>query len=395
MIYTLRWFGPEDPVTLPKLRQVPGLDGVVTALHDVPAGVAWTAAQVEERVRLLAEHGLKWLVAESIPVSEEIKTAGAQRDAHVEAWCQSLEAVAAVGVKTVCYNFMPVFDWLRTDFAMALEDGSFAMAYDEAGLARFDLSRGMERLAAWASGYDGAQLAAAFARYERIDERRLREHLSAFLADVVPVAEELGVRLAIHPDDPPWSIFGLPRIVKDADDVRFLLGAVPSEANGLTLCTGALGASRANDVVAIAREFAASVAFVHARNVRLSGERVFHEVAHHRSAGDIDLAAVMKALLDAGVDVPIRPDHGRMLWGEEAIPGYGLYDRAIGLAYLQGVEQGYLLGLDDRSTSPGETQEGPEGDPFPVGGTQSPPGADDAGGPAAVATEQETGSAGG
>ena len=367
MVYTLRWFGPEDPVTLAKLRQVPGLEGVVTALHDVPAGVAWTREGVAERAALLAAHGLTWTAVESIPVSEEIKTAGPSRDEHVAAWADSLRAVAAAGVRTVCYNFMPVFDWLRTDFALALEDGSFAMAYDEAGLARFDLSRGMERLAAWASGYDGAQLAAAFARYERIDERRLREHLSAFLADVVPVAEELGVRLAIHPDDPPWSIFGLPRIVKDADDVRFLLGAVPSEANGLTLCTGALGASRANDVVAIAREFAASVAFVHARNVRLSGERVFHEVAHHRSAGDIDLAAVMKALLDAGVDVPIRPDHGRMLWGEEAIPGYGLYDRAIGLAYLQGIEQGYQLA----ATAPRGRDGDAVGDPFPVGAAES------------------------
>ena len=371
MIYTLRWFGPEDPVTLPKLRQVPGLDGVVTALHDVPAGVAWTAAQVEERVRLLAEHGLKWLVAESIPVSEEIKTAGAQRDAHVEAWCQSLEEVAAVGVKTVCYNFMPVFDWLRTDFAMALEDGSTAMSYDEAGLARFDLSRGMDRLAAWSSGYDGEQLKAAFARYERIDERRLREHLAAFLADVVPVAERLGVRLAIHPDDPPWSIFGLPRIVKDVDDLRYVLGSVDARANGLTLCTGALGASRRNDVVAIAEELSESVAFLHARNVRLSGERVFHEVAHHLSAGDLDLSAVMRALLKRGVNVPLRPDHGRMLWGEQAIPGYGLYDRAIGLAYLQGVEQGYALGVAEADRSAAIAAAPSDGDPFPVGGAEA------------------------
>lgn len=344
MIYTLRWFGPEDPVELARLRQVPGLDGVVTALSDVPAGVAWTAAQVDERVRQLAEQGLKWTVVESIPVSEEIKTAGPQRDAHVEAWTRSLRAVAAAGVKTVCYNFMPVFDWLRTDFAMPLEDGSNAMSYDEAGLARFDLTRGMERLAAWSSGYDGEQLQAAFARYESIDESRLREHLAAFLADVVPVADELGVRLAIHPDDPPWSIFGLPRIVKDAADLRFLLGAVESEANGLTLCTGALGALNDNDVVALAAEFAPRVAFVHARNVKHGGVRVFHEVAHHFSAGDIDLPTVLKTLIERGVNVPLRPDHGRMLWGEKAIPGYGLYDRAIGLAYLQGIERGLQFG---------------------------------------------------
>ncbi|HZW28669.1 MAG TPA: mannonate dehydratase, partial [Trueperaceae bacterium] len=320
-----------------------GLDGVVTALHDVPAGVAWTPEAVRERAELLAAHGLRWLVVESIPVSEEVKTAGPRRDEHVEAWAASLRAVAAAGVTTVCYNFMPVFDWLRTDLAMPLEDGSFAMAYDEAELAKYDVSKGFVRRAAWASGYTGEELKAAIARYEAIDEKRLREHLAAFLADVVPVAEEAGVRLAIHPDDPPWSVFGLPRIVKDASDLRFIVGAVDSAANGLTLCTGALGASRANDLVAMAREFAPRVAFVHARNVRHTGDRVFHEVAHHTSAGDLDLPGVMRALLDAGVDVPIRPDHGRMLWGEEAIPGYGLYDRAIGLAYLQGIEHGYRL----------------------------------------------------
>ena len=341
MIYTLRWFGPQDPVTLPKLRQVPGLDGVVTALSDVPAGVAWSAEQVAEHADLLAAHGLRWTVVESIPVSEEIKTAGPLRDAHVEAWAQSLEAVAAAGVKTVCYNFMPVFDWLRTDFAMPLEDGSNAMSYDEADLARFDLSRGMERFAAWSSGYDGDQLRAAFARYEAIDEQRLREHLAAFLEDVVPVAERLGVRLAIHPDDPPWSIFGLPRIVKDAADLRFVVNAVDSVANGLTLCTGALGAQPANDLIGISDEFAERVAFVHARNVKHGGERVFHEVAHHPSAGDVDLPGVLLTLLELGVNVPLRPDHGRMLWGEEAIPGYGLFDRAIGLAYLQGIERGF------------------------------------------------------
>ncbi|HET8986807.1 MAG TPA: mannonate dehydratase [Trueperaceae bacterium] len=338
--YTMRWFGPEDPVPLANLRQVPGLDGVVTALSDVPAGVAWTRDQVAERVELLERHGLRWLVVESIPISEDIKTDGPARDAHVEAWTESLRVVAAAGISTVCYNFMPVFDWMRTDFAMPLADGSTAMSYDESALARFDLSRGMERLAAWSSGYDGEQLKAAFARYEDIDERRLREHLASFLRDVTPVAEEVGVRLAIHPDDPPWSIFGLPRIVKDADDLRFIVDAVDSPANGLTFCTGALGANGANDLPAMAADHAERIAFVHARNVALTGPRDFHEVAHHRDAGAVDLPRVMRELFRAGVDVPIRPDHGRMLWGEQAIPGYGLYDRAIGLAYLQGLEHG-------------------------------------------------------
>jgi mannonate dehydratase len=345
MIWTLRWFGPEDPVTLPALRQVAGLDGIVTALHDLPAGTLWTPAAIAERARLLGDHGLRWLVAESLPVSEAIKTAAPERDAHVEAWAESLRNLAAAGVRTVCYNFMPVFDWMRTDFAMPLPDGSNAMAYCEADLARFDLSRGMERLAAWSSGYDGDSLRAAFARYEGLGEERLFDHLAAFLRDVVPVAEEVGVRLALHPDDPPWSIFGLPRIVTGAAGVRRVLDAVDSRVNGLTFCTGAFGARADNDLVAMASEFAPRIAFVHARNVRRTGERDFHEVAHHRSAGDLALGEVLRGLVVEGVDVPLRPDHGRMLWGEEAIPGYGLFDRAIGLAYLQGLVEGAAGGM--------------------------------------------------
>lgn len=344
MNWTLRWFGPHDPVPLAHLRQVPGLDGVVTALADVPAGVAWTPAQVAERVALLAAHGLRWSVVESIPVSEDVKTGGPDRDAHVAAWAASLRAVAAAGVRTVCYNFMPVFDWMRTDFAMELGDGSNAMAYDEAALRAIDLGAGMPRLEAWAKGYTPDELREALDRYRTIDGDRLFEHLVAFLRDVVPVAEEVGVRLAIHPDDPPWSIFGLPRIVSDAAGIRRILDAVPSPANGLTFCAGALGARADNDLVAMATEFAPRVAFVHARNVRRTAARDFHETAHLRGAGDVDLGGVLSALLEAGVDAPLRPDHGRMIWGETGIPGYGLYDRALGLAYLQGIAEGWARG---------------------------------------------------
>lgn len=344
MNWTLRWFGPHDPVPLAHLRQVPGLDGVVTALADVPAGVAWTPDQVAERAALLAAHGLRWSVVESIPVTEDVKTGGPDRDAHVDAWIASLRAVAEAGVRTVCYNFMPVFDWMRTDFAMPLEDGSNAMAYDEAALRAIDLGAGMPRLEAWAKGYAPEELRDALGRYRSIDGDGLFAHLAAFLHDVVPVAEELGVRLAIHPDDPPWSIFGLPRIVSDAAGIRRILTAIPSPANGLTFCAGALGARADNDLVAMAAEFAPSVAFVHARNVRRTGARDFHETAHLLGAGDVDLGRVLTTLLAAGVDAPVRPDHGRMIWGETGIPGYGLYDRTLGLAYLQGIAEGWALG---------------------------------------------------
>ena len=336
MIFTLRWFGPDDPVTLASLRQLPGLDGLVTALNDVPAGAVWTPAAIAARQHALAEHGFAWTVVESLPVSEAIKLAGPERDEHVAAWCESLHNLAAAGVRTICYNFMPVFDWIRTDFAMPLADGSTAMAYRHADLARFDFSDGIERWAAWAQGYSGPELDVLFRRAREVGEVRLYQHLSSFLEDVVPVAERLGVRLALHPDDPPWSVFGLPRIVSDAVGIERALNAVDSPANGLTFCTGALGASAANDLVAMAERFAERVAFVHARNVRRTGERDFHEVAHHPAAGDVDLAGVLERLVAAGVDVPLRPDHGRMLWGERAIPGYGLFDRSIGLGYLQG-----------------------------------------------------------
>ncbi len=337
MIFTLRWFGPDDPVTLTSLRQVPGLDGLVTALPEVPAGAVWTPTMIAARQQGLAEHGFAWTVVESLPVSEAIKLAGAERDEHVAAWCDSLRNLAAAGIRTVCYNFMPVFDWIRTDFAMPLPDGSNAMSYAHADLARFDFSDGMERLAAWAQGYSGAELDALFRRAREVGEKRLFEHLVAFLEDVVPVAESVGVRLALHPDDPPWPVFGLPRIVSDAAAIARVMNAVDSPANGLTFCTGALGASAANDLVAMAERFAERIAFVHARNVRRTGERDFHEVAHHPSAGDVDLLGVFERLVSVGVDVPLRPDHGRMLWGERAIPGYGLFDRSLGLSYLQGM----------------------------------------------------------
>ncbi len=336
MIFTLRWFGPDDPVSLLSLRQVAGLDGLVTSLSDVPAGAVWSPAAIAARHHALAAHGFTWSVVESLPVSEAIKLGGPERDEHVAAWCASLRNLAAAGVRTVCYNFMPVFDWIRTDFAMPLADGSNAMAYRHADLDRFDFSDGMERLAAWAQGYGGAELDALFRRARAVSEARLFEHLVAFLEDVTPVADGLGVRLALHPDDPPWPVFGLPRIVSDAAGIERILAAVDSRANGLTFCTGALGASAANDLPAMASAFAERIAFVHARNVRRTGERDFHEVAHHPSAGDVDLVAVLEPLVAAGVDVPLRPDHGRMLWGERAIPGYGLYDRSIGLGFVQG-----------------------------------------------------------
>ncbi len=340
MKWTFRWFGPHDPVALRDIMQVPGLHDVTTSLHDVPEGVAWRREAIEVRRALLAEHGMTWTVVESIPVSEVIKTGHKERDAHIDAWITTLERVADAGVTTVCYNFMPVFDWWRSTFEHPLGDGSNAMSYDQRDVERFDVRRGVEQRIAWARGYDADDIRDALAPYETIDETVLRDNLTYFLHRVVPAAERLGVRLALHPDDPPWSIFGLPRIVTDETAIARILDVVDSPSHGITFCTGSLGAHPDNDLARMASRFATRIAFVHARNVRHDGPHSFHEVAHHRDAGDVALLDVMRALAEANVDVPLRPDHGRMIWGETGIPGYGLYDRALGLGYLQGMWEG-------------------------------------------------------
>lgn len=340
MKLTLRWFGPHDPVSLADIRQVPGIRGVVTALNDVAAGEVWSVRAIEERKRCLAEHELAWDVAESIPVHESIKMGADARDAHIDAYRTSIRNLGRAGIGTLCWNFMPVFDWIRTEFAFALPDGSTAMQYVHADLSRFDLSKGMDRLAAWAQGYTGDALARLQAEYREIGPADLFEHLAYFVNAVVPVAEEAGVRMAIHPDDPPWPIFGLPRIVSTRDHLQRILDVVESPNHGLTFCTGALGASLENDLPAMAAEFGGRVTFLHARNVRHAGPRDFYEAAHPSDAGDVDMRAVLAALLRAGFAGPVRPDHGRMIWGECAIPGYGLYDRALGAMYLRGLAEG-------------------------------------------------------
>lgn len=336
-----RWYGPEDPVTLKQIRQIPAVPHIVSALHDIPAGTAWTRAAVERHRDVIAEAGLEWTVVESIPVPESVKLQSDGCEAALEAWCETLHAVASSGIRVVCYNFMPVFDWLRTDLSRELPDGSFTMAFDQSDLGQFDLEAGFD-LPAWANAYGPGDLPRLLAQYEGVDEERLWDALASFLETVVPVAESLGVALAIHPDDPPWSIFGLPRIITDAAALRRLTGLADSPSNGITFCTGSLGALPDNDLVAMAREFAPSVHFAHARNVRHLGPGRFEETAHPE--GDLNLAGIVTALAEGGFDGTIRPDHGRMIWGETGKAGYGLFDRALGATYLRGI----LDGLDGR-----------------------------------------------
>jgi mannonate dehydratase len=316
---------------------VPGVDGIVTALHDLAPGEAWPRGEVARMADTVRGAGFRLAAVESVPVHEEIKLGHPGRDRRIDAFCRSLRSVGEEGIPVVCYNFMPVFDWTRTSLEMPLDDGSTALAYDHAELSRIDLARGSGELPGWGAAYDGPTLAALRAAYAGVDAERMWENLAHFLERAVPAAADAGVRLALHPDDPPWEVLGLPRIITGGAALERAAALVDSPANGVTLCTGSLGARPEEDVPAAVRRLGPRIAFAHCRNVRVTGPRRFHEAPHPSRFGGVDMAAVLRALRDVGFDGPMRPDHGRRIWGEEGRPGYGLYDRALGAMYLQGL----------------------------------------------------------
>ncbi len=346
MRMTLRWYGPDDRVSLQYIRQIPGVAGIVSALYDLPPGAVWPRERIEALRATIETAGLTFDVAESIPVHEDIKLGRATRDAHIDAYCQSVANLGAAGVPVLCYNFMTVFDWTRTRIDYPMPDGSTTLSYAHEELARVDLSSVGKSLPAWATSYTADEIDALFEAYRSVDEARLWDHLAYFLERVVPVAEAAGVRMAIHPDDPPWSTLGLPRIIGSMDALRRFIRLVDSPANGVTLCTGSLGANPANDLPAIVREIggAGRIHFAHSRNVRVTGDRQFHETEHPSRFGSVPMREVMRAYRDVGFAGPMRPDHGRMIWGETGRAGYGLYDRALGAMYLQGLWEGLQPG---------------------------------------------------
>ena len=339
MMPAFRWFGPGDQVPLAHIRQIPGVRGVVSALYDVPPGAPWTPDRLGNLKSQIEDAGLAFAVVESVPVHEDIKLGRSSRDRWIDNYCVSIRTLGELGIPVLCYNFMPVFDWVRTDLGLGLPDGSTALAFDDGALAAIDLSRGTGELPGWATTYDAAQLQALLAAYRAVDAERLWDHLAYFLERVVPVAAQAGVRLALHPDDPPWSIFGLPRIITNAPALDRLVRLVDDPANGVTFCTGSLGADPENDLVAMVRRLGGMgrIHFAHCRNVRVTGARRFHETAHPSASGSVDLYQVLRTLHETGFAGPMRPDHGRMIWGETGRPGYGLYDRALGITYLQGL----------------------------------------------------------
>ncbi len=340
MKMTMRWFGENDTVHLEHITQIPIVRGIVGTFEGKDETTVWSEADFLDLRQRVEHFGLSLDVIESIPIAESIKKGTAERDVMIDIFCESIRNMGRAGIPVLCYNFMPVFDWMRTDLHVRFADSSVATAYQHQEMLDYDLSRGLEARVAWAHGFSGDEIQAVLAEYQAIDENILFENLAYFLRRVVPVAEEVGVFLALHPDDPPWSIFGLPRIVRDATSIQRILSVVDSPHNGLTFCTGSLGSAAANDLPTMVHQFADRINFVHLRNVELTGDKSFIEVAHTSSTGNVNMPQVIQALIDIGYTGPIRPDHGRMIWGEIGRIGYGLYDRALAAMYIHGVWQG-------------------------------------------------------
>ncbi|MEX2601350.1 MAG: mannonate dehydratase [Balneolaceae bacterium] len=384
---TWRWFGPNDTTTLQDIRQA-GATGIVSALHHIPIGDIWTLDEINRHKKRIEDAGLRWSVVESVPIHEDIKRNIDNCRQYIEHYKQTLKNLGECGIPTVCYNFMPVLDWTRTNLEFEVSDGSTALRFDEIALAAFDLflleRKGAERdyseeacekasdyvhsmsdeqkttltdtillgLPGSEEGYTFEEFREILNTYDGISAEKLKENIIRFLQEIVPVAEESGVRLAIHPDDPPFPLFGLPRVVSTEEDARFIIESVDSPANGLTLCTGSYGARPDNDLPGMAERLGHRINFVHLRNVRRESEgRSFHESDH--LDGSVDMAAVMEALIQeqnrrhkegrADLDIPMRPDHGHKMLDDlpkETFPGYSCIGRLRGLAELRGLEMG-------------------------------------------------------
>jgi mannonate dehydratase len=345
MRMVFRWFGEgNDTASLKQIKQIPGVEGIVWALHDVPAGEEWPMDKILQYKELADRHGLHLEVVESVNVHEDIKLGLPSRDAYIENYKKTIEKLGKVGVKTICYNFMPVFDWIRTDLFRELEDGSTAMFYEKAKVDSMNPTELVERIAGdpqfTMPGWEPERLkklSPLFEAYKNISEEDLWSNLQYFLERIIPTAEANDIKMAIHPDDPPWSIFGLPRIMTNRENIRRLLSLVDSPYNGVTLCSGSLGSNPSNDIPAMIREFADRIPFAHIRNVRVYENGDFIETSHRSQDGTVDIVGIVRAYSDAGFTGYARPDHGRHIWEEQCRPGYGLYDRALGIMYLWGL----------------------------------------------------------
>jgi mannonate dehydratase len=346
MKMTFRWFGDKfDTITPEQIRQIPACKGVITTLYDTLPGEIWEASAIKALKERVERAGLEVSGIESVNIHDAIKAATPERDKYIENYIVTLERLGEQGIDLVCYNFMPVFDWTRSDLAKPRPDGSNVLSYDGSivegmdfgeMLANLESKRGDFLLPGW-EPERMARNKELFEIYKGIGEDELRNNLGYFLKAIIPTCEKYNIRMAIHPDDPAWSVFGLPRIVKNREDLHALVSLVDSPCNGVTLCTGSLGSNPDNDIPAIIRSLKGKIHFAHIRNVKYLGYRQFDEAAHLSEDGSLDMYEIVKAFHDIGFTGAVRPDHGRMVWGEKSMPGYGLYDRAMGICYLNGL----------------------------------------------------------
>ena len=335
MKMTFRWYGESDCIPLSYIRQIPNMSGVVTAVYDVPVGEVWPCDKIARLKALCEQADLEMEVIESVPVHEDIKLGKPSRDRLIANYAETIRNLGKFGVRCICYNFMPVFDWFRTDLHYVQKNGAVCLAYKEADFQKLD--KHDLRLPGWDESYTPEELGGLLKEYENISHEQLFENLVYFLNGIMPACDETGINMAIHPDDPPWDIFGLPRIVTGAESYEKMINAVPNIHNGFTFCTGSLGAGRFNDLPKMAEKYAKRIYFAHLRQLKFVNETDFYENGHQTQDGNVDIYAIVKALEENGFTGYVRPDHGRNIWGEEGKPGYGLYDRALGAAYLSGL----------------------------------------------------------
>lgn len=349
MKMTFRWYGSVmDPIPLKYIRQIPGITGVVTSLMDIPVGEVWPQERLLALKQEVSDAGLELEVIESVNVHEDIKLGLPTRDKYIENYKETIRNLKEIGIKVICYNFMPVFDWTRTSLNRELPDGSNTMSYDQSVIDRItdpqkfadeiQNQTGEFEMAGW-EPERMAELKKLFAAYKNVSHNDLKANLKYFLDEIIPVCEECDIKMAMHPDDPPWDIFGLPRIANSKECFDEIISLKDSPYNCITLCTGSLGSNPNNDLPEIIRYFGKKqrIAFAHVRNLKIEEPGKFYESSHLSSDGSFDMYEIMKALDEVGFASYVRPDHGRMIWDEHGRAGYGLYDRALGIAYLNGI----------------------------------------------------------